>query len=124
MVVRGESEGARAVQTGCDSYRDQLWYFVPTGDRFGEIFLLQNLNSKRCLVARGMGESYVVQTTCDARYRDQRWRFSGPEGYFRLSNENSYLCLVVRTRVPETPLVQTDCNTGYADQFWKLYPVD
>jgi hypothetical protein len=85
------------------------------------IYWVQNLNSGKCALSRGGGESTpVVQFTC-LNYNDQKWGFVDKGGArYQIRNANSGKCLLIRGSDNEAPAVQFTC-LDYADQYWQFY---
>jgi hypothetical protein len=74
LVVRGRADGARAVQTHCANFADQLWLVGPSGTT--NPFHIINGNSFQCLVVRGGANGNpAVQTRC-GNWQDQIWYYS------------------------------------------------
>jgi hypothetical protein len=128
LLVRGSAPDARAVQTPCANFNDQIWKFRgPYMANETEYWMIANANSGQCLVARGNApDSPVVQAPCNEGYVDQFWTHPrrAVNNYFeQMRNYNSGLCLVVRTTTVGAPAVQTNCSPTYSDSKWTRLPV-
>ncbi|WTW99915.1 RICIN domain-containing protein [Streptomycetaceae bacterium NBC_01309] len=103
------------------------WYPYPV--------YIQNVNSSKCLVARGGQDSMVEQTGCEPSsswgWTDQRWYVrmetypgtSSPKDY-QFVNVMSGLCLTVRGYMRNEPAVVAPCDFAqsgspyWSDQRW------
>ncbi|MGV9536274.1 RICIN domain-containing protein [Streptosporangium sandarakinum] len=120
LLVRGDADGAKAVQSSCADYPDQKWRFIPEdADSEYKSYRLVNANSGKCLLVRGPEGSPALQSSC-GDYDDQVWEvMSARNGYFQLRNLAGQQCLVVRGDEDNAHPVQSDCDTAYTDQFWR-----
>ncbi|MGW2542788.1 RICIN domain-containing protein [Kitasatospora sp. NPDC001574] len=80
----------------------------------------QNVNSGKCLVTQGFGDSSAFQFTC-AGYADQQWNLVPDSSgqFFQLKNVHSSKCLVAQG-FGDSGAFQSTC-AGFADQFWAVY---
>lgn len=121
LVVRGNVDGAPAVQTPCAGFADQHWFNNPVGS----FFQIQNANSGKCLVARG-STAPVVQTLCNSGFADQVWKvlqFAG--GDYQIESRRYPLsCIVVRSLVNGAQAVLTQCDPQFVDQRWAIQGLD
>ncbi|MFF0248082.1 RICIN domain-containing protein [Streptosporangium sandarakinum] len=120
LLVRGDADGAKAVQSSCADYPDQKWRFIPEdADSEYKSYRLVNANSGKCLLVRGPEGSPALQSSC-GDYDDQIWEvMSARNGYFQLRNLAGQQCLVVRGDEDNAHPVRSDCDTAYTDQFWR-----
>ncbi|MET9065208.1 RICIN domain-containing protein [Streptosporangium sandarakinum] len=120
LLVRGDADGAKAVQSSCADYPDQKWRFIlEDADSEYKRYRLVNANSGKCLLVRGPEGAPALQSAC-GDYDDQVWEvMSARNGYFQLRNLASQQCLVVRGDEDGAHPVQSDCDTAYTDQFWR-----
>ena len=66
-----EPNEAAAIQFTCLDYADQYWRFNDYPGR-PDWFWVQNVNSGKCLLARGGDNTQLVQYDC-LEYVDQAW---------------------------------------------------
>jgi Ricin-type beta-trefoil lectin domain len=117
LVVRGYAEGTPAVETGCASFADQYWSLDPVPGQTSH--QVRNVNSNKCLVARGGAGDRVVQTQC-APYADQYWYQVATWEGFRLRNQHSNLCMEGEGN--EAAVRVWTCDTSVVAQSWLRTP--
>jgi hypothetical protein len=135
LAARGTAPEAPVVQVVCGNYLDQLWYYVNpitvNGRQYWHIKNALPANTAPynggCLVGRlnWSAEVPAVTTTC-GNFNDQLWFHSaqavnGQNGQISSLVSGDQLCLVARTKNPETRAVMTRCKPQFADSLWTRF---
>lgn len=122
LVARAGWGERPVVQVPCAGFSDQVWIiqYLAGGNGPEGLAQIKNRDRDLCLVTRGQGESLAVVSTCSVAWPDQIWNIvrDPGTGYYQFVNQNSNLCLVVRTSTSETQAVQSTCGRQWADQLW------
>ncbi|GGS21164.1 ricin-type beta-trefoil lectin domain protein [Actinokineospora fastidiosa] len=127
-LVSRQGAGERPViQSTCDYsagtvWEDQYWRLIPV-DEDANLWRVQNVLTRLCVVARGYEPTTVIATVCGPAngylYADGIWRIEYIDKWdaFRYQNYKSDLCLAVRGD-QEVQAVTAPCDEQAADQHW------